>query len=262
MDNTKLKQGSPEWLEVRRGKITGSRFKDVLSKGGGVTRSKYMQELIKERKTGKVAKGYFDDNMKDGQDREPAAKLHYEKINNVKIKEVGFIEHNGIDYKNYVGVSPDGLIGEDGGLEIKCPLLITHDDYMTKNVLPSTYKAQVQGNMWVTDRKWWDFVSYCENEQNIEQYWSIRVCRDQKYINELAASISVFIDELVKLKEQSNDSGYSEEEWLTEKDNRVRGMCRNGLVQIFRKKHGFIIPLPKKVKKTINNDVNFIMTGK
>ena len=112
------KQGSPEWHKARISKITGSRFKDVLSKGGGVTRSKYMQELIKERRTGKPAKGYFDDNMKDGQDREPAARLCYEKINKVEVEEVGFVEHTGVDYKDYVGVSPDGLIGEEGGLEI------------------------------------------------------------------------------------------------------------------------------------------------
>lgn len=257
------KQGSPEWHKARISKITGSRFKDVLSKGGGATRSKYMQELVKERKTGKPAKGYFDANMEDGQDREPAARLYYEKVNNVKVEEVGFIEHTGVDYINYVGVSPDGLVGEDGGLEIKCPLLKTHKEYIEKNVLPSTYKAQVQGCMWVTERKWWDFVSYCENDEGVESYWSIRVYRDQNYINELAASVAVFIDELVKLKNQPDDFGCSDDEWkaFAEGKVRVRGMCRNGLVQIARRKYGFKKPLNEKVKNIINGDVDFIMTG-
>jgi len=258
-------QGTSEWLDAKRGKVSGSRFKDVLSKGNGITRTKYMQELVKEHKTGKTVKGYCDENMIAGQKSEPIARLHYETVNNVKVQEVGFIEHTGIDYLNYVGVSPDGLAGDDGGLEIKCPLLKTHKEYIEKNVLPSVYKPQVQGNMWVTERKWWDFVSYCENEEDIEPYWCIRVYRDQKYINELAAAVAVFIDEMVKLKEQSNDfngGGCNEEDWRNKEINRVLGMCRNGLVQIYRRKAGFRKPLPDKIKQVIKQDVEFIYWGK
>jgi hypothetical protein len=258
-------QGTPEWLEARRAKITGSRFKDVLARGNGITRTKYIEMLIKERRTGKVIKGYCDSNMEEGQKQEPAARLHYEKVNNVKVQEVGFIEHTGVDYLNYVGVSPDGLVGDDGGLEIKCPLLKNHKEYIKNNVLPSAHKAQVQGCMWVTERKWWDFVSYCENEEDVEKYWCVRVYRDQKYINELAAAVAVFIDEMVKLKEQSNDfnsGGCSDDEWRNKEINRVLGMCRNGLVQIYRRKAGFRKPLPDKIKQTINKDVEFVYWGK
>jgi len=281
-DNAKLIQGSPEWHEARIGKITGSRFKDVLSKGGGVTRAKYMRDLLLERKTGICVDGYYDKNMAKGQVVEPQARTYYEKVNNagsdiygsVKVEQVGFIDHPLEQYKGYVGISPDGLIGIDGGLEIKCPTVKVHLEYIAKNVMPSQYVAQVQGNMWITGRQWWDFESFCP-EVKAEPFWCIRVNRDQAYINKLASAVDIFIQEMVEMQKNQvevdpqllidvTEGGCSELEWQVKLQNEIRGKIRHGLSCAYMSGTP-IDMLPAnptdELKRTINLWVDFIVTG-
>jgi len=240
-DNSKLIQGSPEWHAARIGKITGSRFKDVLSKKDGVTRAKYMRELLLERKTGMSVGGYFDKNMANGQNVEPQARAYYEKVTGTKVEQVGFIDHPLEQYRGYVGVSPDGLIGDKGGLEIKCPTAKVHLEYIAKNVMPSQYVAQVQGNMWVTiGREWWDFESFCP-EVKAEPYWCIRVPRDEAYIKKLAAAVDVFIQEMVEMQKNQTEvnpqllidvteGGCSDLDWQIKLKDEIRGKVRHGVV--------------------------------
>jgi len=101
--------------------------------------------------------------MEKGTENEPQARKLYEALFDVQAEQVGFItpdEDN--EFFEWIGVSPDSLIGEDGGLEIKCPLRKTLLGYIKKNVLPSTYRHQVQSSLFISGRKWWDFMAYCE----------------------------------------------------------------------------------------------------
>jgi putative phage-type endonuclease len=265
-----MKQGTPEWHEARRAKITGTGFSKVLSKKDGKTRTAYMRQLILERKTGVTADGYYDKNMEVGNQTEPQARLYYEKINKVKIEQAGFVDYHPeskvelAEYGNYVGVSPDGLVGTDGGVEIKCPLPKTHLEYMTKNRLPSTYKPQVQGILWVTNRKWCDFISFCPQVEK-QPYWCIRIERDEEYIKNLKTEVSKFIDEMLKMQIEIQDvdpqllidvtGGSNEDDWLLAKQMEIRGKVRHGVVCA-------LIQAGKQVrKKRVKELVDFIITG-
>jgi len=196
-----MKQRTQEWHEARRGKITGSRFKDVLSARGN-TRINYMRELLLERKTGIVSESYSNEAMEWGIATEPQARKYYEEYTGDKVTEVGFIQHPQELFHDWVGVSPDGLIEPSGGIEIKCPDTSTHLDYIAKNKLPSQYIAQVQGNIWVCGKEWWDFVSFDPRVEK-EPFWMIKVNRDEEYIKKLAIAIDEFIQELVEMEKNS-----------------------------------------------------------
>lgn len=194
-----VEQGTDEWHEMRRGVITASRFKDVMSKGRGdapsKTRQSYMLELAAESLTGEVE--HFEPNkyMKWGTEKEPEAKSMYELITDNEVSEVAFIKHDTLN----CGVSPDGLVNADGGLEIKCPKTTTQLETFLSGKMPSQHKAQVQGCMWVTEREWWDFVSFDPRIVGESSFFTVRVERDEDYIANLAEQISLFDEELQQL---------------------------------------------------------------
>uniref|UniRef100_A0A6M3XFM4 Putative exonuclease n=1 Tax=viral metagenome TaxID=1070528 RepID=A0A6M3XFM4_9ZZZZ len=274
MDNSKLVQGSPEWHAARIGKITGSRFKDVLSKKDGVTRAKYMRELLLERKTGISVDGYFDKNMANGQNVEPQARAYYEGLYEqvncfIKVEQVGFIDHLGEQYKGYVGVSPDGLVGNDGCIEIKCPNTATHLGYISKNVMPPSYIPQVQGVMWVTGRVWCDFISFDPRVPE-QPYFCIRVERDQSYIDKLAAAVDVFIQEMVEMQKNQVEvdpqllrdvtaGGCSELDWQIKLRDDIRGKVKHGLSCAVISNEGLIV-LDEQKKKALLQWVDFVMS--
>jgi putative phage-type endonuclease len=244
-----IKQGTPEWHAARRGKITSTGFAKVLSKRGN-TRQDYMRQLILERKTGVTAENFTNEAMEWGKQNEPLARVYYEKTFNLKVTEVGFVDYKPksqvekVEFANYVGVSPDGFVKDYAVVEIKCPDTKTHLEYIAKNVLPSKYKPQVQGILWVTGRKFCDFISF-DPRVEAQPFWCINVERDEDYINKLAAAVSVFIDEMIKMQVEVEDvdpqllidvtAGCSDEEWAIrererlEKEIRViRGKCLHG----------------------------------
>lgn len=188
------KQRSPEWFAARIGRITASHFDDVLSSGS--TRKTYMMKLLAERMTGQPLENYSNKWMQEGTETEPKAREYYEGLNSIKVEQVGFIQLG-----DDIGASPDGLVGEDGQIEIKCPLPNTHLGYVLANKLPSEYKAQVQGGLWITGRQWTDFISFEPRIQS-RPFWSIRIERDEKYIKELAKTVWEFADELNILTEK------------------------------------------------------------
>lgn len=163
MKLVECEQGTAEWFEARRGIATASRFSDLITPAKGVPRKSmvpYIYELLAEKYTGGVPLGveaYTSRAMQDGIDMEPEARACYNFLaGGEEVEEVGFcLADNG-----RFGCSPDGLVGEDGGLELKCPLPKTHIKYLVENELPAEYKAQVHGSLIVTGRKWWDFMSY------------------------------------------------------------------------------------------------------
>lgn len=190
-----MEQGSDEWKTIRLGKTTGSHFGTAIAKPGS-TRTNYMRKLLAERLTGMPQVSYSNANMDRGVELEPEAREYYAMLNDCIVKEVGFIEIN-----EDTGVSPDGLTGEDGGLEIKCPLPSTHISYILADREVAIYRPQVQGCMWATGRKWWDFISYCP-EVIDRPLWSIRIVRDEQCIAELEIKIGKFVGEMEKLMEK------------------------------------------------------------
>lgn len=157
------KQGSPEWFEARRGIATASGMSKLITAEfarPSESMLPYIYELLADKYTGGVPLGvesYTSRAMQDGIDLEAEARKCYKFIAaGEEVSEVGFC----VSDDGRFGCSPDGLVGEDGGLELKCPLPKTHIRYLVENRLPAEYKAQVHGSMIVTGRKWWDFMSY------------------------------------------------------------------------------------------------------
>ena len=191
-------QGTQEWLTSRLGCPSGSGFdKLITSTGKPSTQSEgYINQLIAEVITGKPTEFRVTEAMERGTDLEPMARNFYELLGN-EVQEVGFCKHDSLE----CGVSPDGLIGEDGGLEIKVPAPHNHVAYLREGKLPTKYKQQVMGCLWVTGRDWWDFVSYHESMPAL----IVRVHRDEDYINALANEVAKAVDtiesEVNRLKE-------------------------------------------------------------
>ena len=188
-------QGSPEWHLLRLGMVTGSRFKDAQAQnrqktGPGETSIKYMAELIAERIKLEPADSFTSEAMQWGTATESEARGHYEQATGNIVAQVGFVERD-----EYVGCSPDGLVGNDGLVEIKCPNSATHIKYVMAGSFPSTYRTQVQGQLWVCERQWCDFVSF---DPRLEHsfYYKFRVERDDKYIKELESKIDIFVTEM------------------------------------------------------------------
>ncbi|KKN39458.1 hypothetical protein LCGC14_0743280 [marine sediment metagenome] len=183
-------QGPDDWYKLRLGKVTASCFGKAIAAGQGKTRKTYMIQLIAERLTQSEQEGFSSAVMVRGQEIEPYAREYYELLNDVSIREVGFVERN-----ENIGASPDGFIGEDGLIEIKCPLSTTHIATILADKVPTTHKPQIQGQLWVCEREWCDFVSY---DPRVRQrpFFCERVYRDEDYIKELHIKIQMFIDEM------------------------------------------------------------------
>ncbi len=190
-------QGTTEWQQARCGVVTASNFKLVLTKGGGKTRKAYMMRLAEEIRTGQPTESYWSDAMRRGTDLEPHARKAYEIETGHDVKEVGITF---LDEKRRVGASPDGLINHDGGLEIKCPLISTHTKYLQSGYIPSQYMPQVQGNLWVSGREWWDFASFAPEMPDGERIVIYRAYRDEDYIARLQYEVERFVEELDQIR--------------------------------------------------------------
>lgn len=180
-------QRTSEWHADRAGKWTGSKFVDVLArnKKTGEPLKCYFDliwQVVTERMTQQATEGPTGFALAWGTDVEPFAREAYELETGNMVTEAGFIQHPKFDF---AGCSPDGLIGADGGLEMKCPKSsIIHLQRFDSGV-PDEYVPQIQGCMWVTGRAWWDFVSYDPRQQERFRMLTIRVIRDESYIANL-----------------------------------------------------------------------------
>ncbi len=179
-------QGTPEWFACRLAIPTASRFKDVLAKGQGLTRKKYLYTLAGEALTGEVAESYTNEHMERGKAMEAQARELYAFTHDAEPVQVGFMR------RGDAGCSPDSLLGEDGLLEIKTKLPALHLECMDLNRLPPEHVAQVQGQLWISGRQWCDFVSYWPKLP----LFCIRVQRDDAYIAALAVEVEAFNAEL------------------------------------------------------------------
>lgn len=190
-----FEQGTETWKACRTGKLTASRFSDVMASGKGgspsKTRFSYMCEVAAELTTGLWAESFSNAAMEHGTLTEPFARAEYEKREGIIVQQIGFVELN-----EFVGASPDGIVGEKGLLEIKCPKTSTQIQRFLEGKFPSEYMAQVQGQMWVCEKDWCDFVSFDNRIIGPASYFKIRVDRDELYIKELAAGVEKFISDL------------------------------------------------------------------
>ncbi len=194
-------QGTDEWFKAKLGVVSTSKFSEVLNRKTG--RGLYMRKLAAETLTGVTEESYLNGNMEAGIEQEAEAREYYELINGCDVRQVGFV----LREDRRTGSSPDGLIYEDGLIEIKCPIPSTHINNIIKAKMPATYIPQVQGQLWVTERKWCDWISYCPAMVK-RPFFCVRVFRDEKYIKELAISVIVFVNELKEMIEKITKSEF------------------------------------------------------
>ena len=189
-------QGTDDWRKQRLGKVTASKMSDMLAKtksGWGASRANYAAQLLVERLTGQPQEAYQNGARQWGTDTEPKARDAYQFMTDNEVVEVGFIDHPTIAMS---GASPDGTIGDDGLIEIKCPNTATHLDTMLGDGMPDKYIKQIQWQLACTGRKWCDFVSFDPRLPADLQMRVIRVDRDDVLIATLEDETRVFLKEI------------------------------------------------------------------
>jgi len=190
-------QRSAEWLFERVGYCTASRFGDVMTKlksgKSSEKRQAYLMELVVERITGQPTDHYTSTAMEWGEQQEHRSRWAYEAATGAIVEEAGFIKHPTI---KWVGGSPDGLIGDDGGWESKSPYNSAYHIYTLLDGVPAEHIPQIQGLMWITGRKWWDFQSYDPRLPDALKRYTRRVERDDKYIAALETEVIAFTQEV------------------------------------------------------------------
>jgi putative phage-type endonuclease len=197
-------QRTAEWFQARLGKVTASRVADVIAKtktGYSASRENYMAQLVVERLTNTQAESFTNAAMQWGTDQEPFARAAYELKMGVMVDETGLVDHPIIPM---AGASPDGLIGEDGLVEIKCPNTATHIDTLLTQTVPAKYITQMQFQMACTGRQWCDFVSFDPRMPQKAQIFIKRVLRDDSFIKEIESEIKKFLAEVSAKVDQLN----------------------------------------------------------
>ncbi|MFV2949990.1 lambda exonuclease family protein [Pseudomonas japonica] len=203
-----MEQRSAEWFAARLGCVTASRVKDVMASGRGgapsATRKNYMMELLCERLTGQSGGADLSRNaaVQRGVELEPFACMAYEADKGLIVVETGLVMHPTIAG---FGASPDGLVGDDGVLEIKCPNTATHIATMQSERHDPQYEWQMLAQMACTGRAWADFVSYDDRLPEQLQYVCHRFERDFKRIREMEAEIKAFLEELSELEKEMRE---------------------------------------------------------
>jgi putative phage-type endonuclease len=189
-------QGSAAWFAARCGRVTASRVADVVARtktGWGASRANYAAELIAERLTGCTAPSFTNAAMQHGVDQEPVARAAYEARTGVTVDLVGFVDHPEIAMS---GASPDGLIGDDGLIEIKAPNTATHLDTLLSETVPGKYVTQMQWQMACTGRAWCDFASFDPRLPPNMALFVRRIERDVSLILELESEVAAFLAEI------------------------------------------------------------------
>lgn len=189
-------QGTPEWHALRLGKVTASRVADVIAKtktGYSTSRTNYAAELLCERLTGRPAPTFLNDAMRWGTEQELFARQVYIDRRSLEVFETSFVDHPEIAMS---GASPDGLVGSDGLVEIKCPNTATHIETLDGAGIPDKYLVQMQWQMACTGRDWCDFVSFDPRLPPAMQLHVERVERDVSRVLELENEVAGFLADL------------------------------------------------------------------
>ena len=192
-----IEQNSPEWYQSRLGIPTASSFDKIITSTGTVStqRTKYMYQLAGERIIGQASESYINFHMERGTELEPEARDLFQMITGREVKQVGFCYH---DEKRQSGCSPDGIIDDEELLEIKCPSLPVHVEYLIKGKLPTAYRVQIMGSLFVTGLERANFFSYYPG---IKPFWCV-VERDEMWIARFSKILNDFLAELEETYEQ------------------------------------------------------------
>ena len=195
-----MEQRTDEWFKARLGKVTASKIHDIMIKtkaGESTYKTKYRLQLVTERLTGKVVPVFMNNAMAHGVEYEDEAKLEYANRNKLLVgtdlTDVGMIDHPSIDWS---GASPDGMVGNEGLIEIKCPQPITHTTTIETGEINKRYIHQMQWQMSCTGRQWCDFVSYHPDFPDDLKLFVKRVPRDNELIARLEEAVSTFVQEV------------------------------------------------------------------
>lgn len=200
-----VEQGSEAWFNLRCGRITGSVFKEVMAGNTTATYKDLIADIAGEILSGEIEEGYSYAVMERGVELEPAARQEYEALFDCTVEQCGFITPDEeTEFFDWIGISPDGLIGE-GMLEIKCPLIKTHLNYIERDALPPEYRWQVQGQLMVTGLKWCDFMSFYPGLKP----FIIRVYPDAEMHKELTSAIRTAIVLIKQKLEMYNHYTYA-----------------------------------------------------
>lgn len=189
-------QGSDEWRLARLGKVGASAVADATARtktGWGASRANLAARLVAERLTGTLTEGFTNDAMRWGTEKEPEARQVYQFVHSVEVKQIGLVLHPSIDM---TVASPDGLVGDDGLVEIKCPQTATHIETLLFREADSRYIKQMQWQMACTGRQWCDWVSYDPRMPGEMQLFVRRVSRDPAMIAELEKQVADFLSEV------------------------------------------------------------------
>jgi putative phage-type endonuclease len=191
-----MEQRSPEWYAAKLGKVGASRIADIMGRtktGYSTSRANYLAELLCERLTGTNGDSYESPAMVWGREKEPEAKVTYSFVTGLQIEDAGFIDHPSIAM---AGASPDGFVGADGLIEIKCPNTATHIDALLSQSIDGKYLLQMQFQMAVTGRQWCDFVSFDPRMPPEMQLLIKRIYRQPEKIVEIEGEVRSFLAEL------------------------------------------------------------------
>jgi hypothetical protein len=190
-------QGTPEWHALRLGIPTSSEFdKIVTPKEGKLSKSAapYMHWLLASWIVGKPLETFESDHMQHGKEFEPEARRAFAFDTDLEVSDIGFITNDA----GTIGASPDGLVGENATLELKCPQPQTHVGYMVTRALDDKYRCQVQGQLYVAEREIAYVQSYCPGLPSV----IIKVGRDEKFIGELAPALDSFVEIMLRTREK------------------------------------------------------------
>jgi putative phage-type endonuclease len=207
-DDKMIEQGTPEWHQLRAGKVTASRVADILAKtktGPSASRQNYLIQLALERVTGQIEESFTSSAMQDGIDRESQARTLYEITTGTFVSQVAFRNHHVIE--NF-GCSPDGEVDDEPGLiEIKCRGNAGHWEVIKSKEIPKKYWIQQQAQLSCTGMDWNDYVGYNPNFPDKSKLYIQRVYRDDKFILEMESEIKQFLDEVAEETERIKNGG-------------------------------------------------------
>lgn len=198
MNELPYAQGTPEWLAARTGRLTASRMSAIMAKGKSgapsATRAACMGELIAEYLTGQSGETYMNADMQRGLDLEPMARAAYEAKTRQFVDQVGLVLH---PKNERWGASPDGVVDDDGLLEIKCPRTHVHIEYLLAGKPPAQYVPQMAWQAACCERQWVDFASYDPKMPPALQLFVVRYTPEPAYIAEMEQEAAAFLEEMM-----------------------------------------------------------------
>lgn len=193
-----FEQRTEDWYNIRKGKMTASNADTIIANGKGL--ETYIYNLMAEYYSSAEKENYINADMQRGIDLEPEARLEFEFYTNLDVQDVGFIEYN-----EFIGVSPDGLIGDDGLIEIKCPNDSVYFKLLLSDNIKPEYIAQMQMQLYVTDRQYCYFVSYNPNFE--KSLYIKKITRDEEMIEKLKKGLDKGTELIKEIKKNFRKVG-------------------------------------------------------